>query len=248
MGENDGEVTQCYSTGVVSAVDVVGGLVGDNYGAVTQCYSTGTVRGDSDVGGLVGSGSKLTQCYSTGSVSGKDYVGGLVGSGSNLTQCYSTGAVNGTGDNVGGLVGHSDQGTAIACLWDTETSGQTKSAGGTRKTTAEMQTAKTFLDAGWDWVGETKNGTSEIWQMPQGSGYPILAIFHGYTPPQLKGLGTPDDPYLISNALELGAMVCYSLSAHYRLVPEQANTPGLHGWRTRCSVSAYSLCLRRSAA
>jgi uncharacterized protein with ParB-like and HNH nuclease domain len=32
------------------------------------------------------------------------------------------------------------------------------------------------------------------------------------------------------------------------LVPEQANTPGLHGWRTRCSVSAYSLCLRRSAA
>ena len=32
------------------------------------------------------------------------------------------------------------------------------------------------------------------------------------------------------------------------LAPKQANTPGLHGWRTRCPVSAYSLCLRRSAA
>ena len=60
------------------------------------------------------------------------------------------------------------------CFWDTQTSGQTTSWGGTGKTTAEMQTAKTFLDAGWDFVGETKNGTADIWFMPK-SDYPKLA-------------------------------------------------------------------------
>ena len=30
-------------------------------------------------------------------------------------------------------------------------------------TTAEMQTAKTFIDAGWDFVDETTNGTKNTW-------------------------------------------------------------------------------------
>jgi len=75
---------------------------------------------------------------------------------------------------VGGLVGHNLWGTITASFWDTQTSGQAKSAGGTGKTTAEMQKAKTFLDAGWDFVGETKNGTADIWWILEGKGYPRL--------------------------------------------------------------------------
>jgi hypothetical protein len=37
-----------------------------------------------------------------------------------------------------------------------------------------MQTAATFLDAGWDFVGETENGTENIWWILEGQDYPRL--------------------------------------------------------------------------
>jgi hypothetical protein len=36
------------------------------------------------------------------------------------------------------------------------------------KTTSEMQTASTFLEAGWDLVDETDNGTEDIWWILEG--------------------------------------------------------------------------------
>jgi hypothetical protein len=154
----------------------VGGLVGNNCGTVTDCYCTGTVSGKWYVGGLVGwNDGAVTECYSTGAVDGNGYVGGLVGSNDGpVTQCYSTGAVSGTGSFVGGLVGNGNKDRVITSFWDTQTSGQTKSAGGTGKSTAEMQTAKTFLDAGWDFVGETANGTEDIWWIVEGRDHPRL--------------------------------------------------------------------------
>jgi hypothetical protein len=59
-------------------------------------------------------------------------------------------------------------------FWDIQTSGQTTSAGGSGKTTAEMQTANTFLEAGWDFVAETANGTDDIWWILEGQDYPRL--------------------------------------------------------------------------
>jgi hypothetical protein len=91
-----------------------------------------------------------------------------------LTQCYSTGKVSGSGERIGGLVGFDYNQSANACFWDTQTSGQTTSAGGTGKTTAEMQTAKTFTDAGWDFVGETANGSEDLWWINEGKDYPRL--------------------------------------------------------------------------
>ena len=41
-------------------------------------------------------------------------------------------------------------------------------------TTTEMQTAATFLDAGWDFVDETENGTDDIWWIDEGQDYPRL--------------------------------------------------------------------------
>jgi len=178
---NGGTVIQCYSTGKVSGTGKVGGLVGHNWGGdVTQCYSTSAVSGNSSVGGLVGYNSAdVIYCYGTGSVSGNWGVGGLVGYNwyGNVSHCYSTGAV--TGWNVGGLVGSnrwlSGQDDPVTqCFWDTQTSGQAASAGGTGKTTAEMQMQSTFTDAGWDFVGETANGMDDIWWILEGKDYPRL--------------------------------------------------------------------------
>jgi hypothetical protein len=156
----------------------IAGLVGENHGKVTSCYSTGTVNGESRVGGLVGdnhaSYSGVTNCYSTVAVSGGSIVGGLIGANSgDVIHCYSTGFVGGYGDTLSGLVGIS-RGRVLGCFWDIQTSGQTISAGATGKTTAEMRTAKTFINAGWDFVGETTNGTEDVWWIDEGKDYPKL--------------------------------------------------------------------------
>ncbi len=173
VGENDyGTVSQCYSAGSVSGDRYVGGLVGYNdYGTVSQCYSAGSVSGSGwYVGGLVGRNSgTVSQCYSVGSVSGIGVVGGLVGGNDygTVSQCYSAGRVSGSGDYVGGLVGYNDyDGTVSSSYWDVEASGQSSSAGGVGKTTAEMKQQATY--EGWDFAN--------VWDIVEGQGYPYLRV------------------------------------------------------------------------
>ncbi len=194
VGSNGGSIATSYVTGSVSGTrQYTGGLVGRNYGDVTDCYSTGMVSGVECVGGLVGenSGWQVSHCYSTGAVSGKDDVGGLVGRNwGSIAASYSTGAVSGTGEAVGGLVGYAEGpwATTEACFWDIETSGQTTSVGGTGKATAEMQIASTFLDNGWDFIGETANGTADTWWILDGRDYPRLACeFWAFSPDPWNG-------------------------------------------------------------
>ncbi len=179
---------------IIGTGSSIGGLVGEVYrGTVSQCYSTGSVAGGSlFVGGLVGWNADLpylwcaniSQCYSTSTVSGKWYVGGLVGGNTGgITNCYSTGTVSGS-SYVGGLVGMNRQHGAITLsFWDIQTSGQTKSDGGTGLTTVEMQRANTFIDAAWDFVGETANGPNDVWKMWDRYDYPRLTCEPGPNTP-----------------------------------------------------------------
>jgi hypothetical protein len=175
-GYNEGHITKNYSTGMVHGDDGIGGLLGDNLGYVTECYSAGLVKGDESVGGLVGENyGSITTSYSTCMVSGWEKVGGLSGYSSysgQIIRCFSTGLVTGT-EYVGGLASGNDA-NITDCFWNMETSGQDTSVGGEGKTTAEMQTASTFLEAGWDFVGETENGTEDIWWILEGQDYPRL--------------------------------------------------------------------------
>jgi filamentous hemagglutinin family protein len=141
-----------YQSGVVSNVIVtvpvtgnsdVGGIAGDNAGAITQSFATGPVAGSgtsSAGGGAVGLNSgTLVDDYATGAVTVSSQGGGLVGSNSGtLTDDYSTGAVSG---GNGGLVGVVNGGSITNSYWDTQTSGDTSSAGGTGLTTAQLQSA-----------------------------------------------------------------------------------------------------------
>jgi hypothetical protein len=230
IGSSDesSEVVCCYSEGTVNARDSgAGGLIGENSGDVIDCHSSAEVGGGAWNGGLVGwnKAAIITRCYSTGAVSGaREYVGGLVGYNmpGYVSYCYSTGVVYSDIGYAGGLVGMesigwSSGGAVSHCFWDTQTSGQAQSDGGTGRSSAQIQDIRTYLDDGWDFVGEIRNGTCELWRMPDGGGRPVQTALSGYTPPRLRGLGTPLDPYLISDARELGAVVYYSRDAHYRL-------------------------------
>ena len=220
-GNHGGAISNCYSSASVNGTgDYVGGLVGRHFGPINNCYSNGYVGATGDyVGGLAGeNGGIITNCYSLCSVAGNEYVGGLTGyNWTAISNCYSAGLVSGN-KAVGGLVGHnngrSGGGTITNSVWDVNTSGWATSAGGTGKTTDEMQQISTFLDAGWDFLGETANGTCNFWQMPDSPDYPVLSTRNGYIPAEPPGRGTEADPYIITDANELGT-VWYRPSSRY---------------------------------
>jgi hypothetical protein len=189
VGWHEGDISSCYATGLVLAdADHAGGLVGLNGGTIRMSCAHGHVSGKNRIGGLVGFNLKediflnsdpvVIDSYAKGSVYGEDYVGGLVGSnqGGAVLRCYSTGRVTGATDGswLGGLVAINRDIPVENSFWDTVTCGLNTSSGGTGKTTTEMQTASTFLNAGWDFVDETANGTEDIWWILEGRDYPRL--------------------------------------------------------------------------
>jgi len=190
---NDGLVANSYAGGTIAAGSEVGGLVGSNCGSVLCCFSAGNVGAIKGVGGLVGHNKGLVaNSYSVAGVSGRVFVAGLVGDNDStgiVSNSYSAGPVSDTHldvnpptpEGMGGLVGR-NRGHVVNGFWDLAASGLSASDGGDGKTTAEMQTDATFLEAGWDFVCEAVNGAEDIWWMPEG-GYPRLVWEVAEVPP-----------------------------------------------------------------
>jgi hypothetical protein len=207
VGNNEGTISNSYSTGSVTGTGWVGGLVGVNLATVSNSYSTGRVTGYTDrTGGLVGwneeEDASVSNSYSTGSVTGDYSVGGLVGATSGtVSNSYSTGSVTGD-DLVGGLVGENtatvrnsystgsvtgdssvgglvgaNPGAVSNSFWDTETSGQATSDGGTGKTTAQMKNIATFSGVGWNIIEVASGETNPTY---------IWNIVNGVTYPFLS--------------------------------------------------------------
>jgi hypothetical protein len=177
---HSGTIRDSHSACTVSGQGIAGGLIGWNeYGTVTGSFASGDTTGDTSVGGLAGrNGGSVTNCYASGGVAGNDEVGGLIGRNfrnhdAMAMYCYARGAVIGT-HNVAGLIGRNDGRWTRHCFWDSETTGQAHNRGGTGLTTAEMWDVDTYLEAGWDFIGETENGVEDIWWMEDGAGYPRL--------------------------------------------------------------------------
>ncbi len=178
---SEGTVTKSCSAGNVTGANNVGGLVGWNReGTMSNSYATGRVTGSDNVGGLVGKNSDTeSNSYATGRVTGNDNVGGLVGRNDatgTVSNSYSTGSVTGN-LHFGGLAGR-NYGTVSNSFWDTETSGQGSSAGGTPRTTEQMKDISTFSGAGWDVIAvddATDRNTEYVWNIVDDETYPFLS-------------------------------------------------------------------------
>jgi hypothetical protein len=213
-----------------------GFLAGRNSGFINQCYCSGFIKGSDSVGGLVGingvTGSgrgTLINCYSTSTVSGDQKVGGLVGWNYNgdVLNSYSIGEVNyvenpqgstwESNTRIGGLVGY-NMAKVNNCFWDIETSKQSSGLSGLGLTTSQMKDINLYLNAGWDFLGESENGLHEVWRMTEGSNYPVLSLNHGYTRSDLIGTGSKTNPYQISTPTDLGSVIYYESGASYKLI------------------------------
>ena len=186
-------ISSSYATGAVSGNGYVGGLVGENMGggggtgymgvggdgasaSVTNSYATGNVAGYASVGGLVGGNiggagdwsyltsapgnggsATISNSYSVGSAGGSRLVGGLVGE----TRTGSTMLI-GSAQGAGGLSNISNS------YWNTNTSGQIVSNGGTGLITAQMESQASFTPT-WDF--------SNTWVMYEGHTSPLLRSF-----------------------------------------------------------------------
>ena len=178
VGVNDGTVSTSYSSGSLTGRDGIGGLVGKNEGTMSNSYAIGTVNGNDFVGNLVGvNGGTVSNSYTSGTVNGNDFVGGLVGRNEGtVSKCYSTGSVTGD-EQIGGLVGQNLYGVVSSSFWDTQTSGQATSDGGTGKTTEEMMGIATFTGAGWNITAVDPGETNPTytWNIVDTVSYPFLS-------------------------------------------------------------------------
>lgn len=194
----------------------VGGLCGlNNNGSISDSYVMGAVMG------------------SPGSAyqSGTDYVGGLCGYNyqGSIFNCLSTGKVSGR-DYLGGLCGYNNDAIFSNCVWDVNTTEMNAGYNldpdfpGTitnviGKTTAEMQSLGTFVEAGWDFVGEDGNGTEDVWKMRASAYYPILAW--------QEDLGIAGD-VLFDNFVDWADVAV--------LAGQWGSSEGAAGWKPMCDV------------
>jgi len=122
-GRNEGAINGVSINGnITGSSDNIGGLVGwNNNGTITNCATSGSVSGVKEVGGLVGfhgySNGTISGCNAAMSVTGLENVGGLVGYNQDglIEKSYTTGQVNGI-TNTGGLVGNSRWGGALISM------------------------------------------------------------------------------------------------------------------------------------
>ena len=168
-----GTITLSSAFGNVSGVADIGGLVGYQSGTVSRSFALGSVSGGYYIGGLIGYvyNGTVANSFAMGSANATvNVAGGLVGvlNGGSVTNSYSTGVVTAP-TNAGGLIGTLGGGATVSSsYWNTQTSGRATSAGGTGRTTAQMQDAANYATnfAGWDFT--------TIWLPPTTGTYPTL--------------------------------------------------------------------------
>ncbi|MDD3049907.1 MAG: T9SS type A sorting domain-containing protein [Candidatus Cloacimonetes bacterium] len=184
-------IENCLFSGNLTGTEQTGGLVGwVGFSEIRESCSFGSVDGLLSIGGLTGVliSSTLSDCFSFCSVTGNEKVGGIAHyvNGSIIDNCYFSGDI--ICDNaVGGLF--AEEGDSLSIItnsfWNIESSGQAYSAGGTGKTTAEMQNVATYtdltstgLDSPWDFIDNPfdDNETEDIWGIDPNinDGYPYL--------------------------------------------------------------------------
>ncbi len=238
-----GVVSGCYVTNsAISGYDNIGGLCGHNYNSdIVKSYAFNVdVSGHDSIGGLCGysrNNSNIENCYAVGAVTGNTYAGGLCGynhSYSDIVNSYSASIVNGN-DTVGGLTGNSYYNVTVTNCFYYNYGGRNNGYG-TALNIDQLQDATYF--AGFDFVGNTDDGTNDIWDITAGH-FPKLSyqaddganaglIIASTT---LTGNGTEADPFLISDyddLMEFRANAglrngCYKLTADIDMLGLEIN-------------------------
>lgn len=220
-GYNSGTIMNCSYSGSVSGDSYSGGICGSNSGTLINSYNTASVSGTYVLGGICGDNSRtIINCYNTGSVNGSSHaVGGVIGySGSNsgrTTNCFNTGSINGSYD-VGGVCGSIGNGSIASCYYLSGCA-SSESENGAEKSAEEFLTLADTLNKISSQFNEAysriiaygwANGDKSPY-LVYGSDPDDIVLSHNgnwtdaASPNFGGGLGTVQNPYMITNAYEL---------------------------------------------
>jgi hypothetical protein len=182
FGFSSGKIYNLFvsSSEIKGGEKYVGGIAGYNHGKIINSHFEGSVFGVTRTGGITGySGrdSLIVNSSFSGRVTGGDYIGGIAGlfygdsgRGSFIENCFSEGSIYGNW-SVGGLVGRDYDLTSkiIGSFWDMDSSEVSTSKGGIGKSSLEMKSYSTYVNAEWS---ISKDSASSIWFIE--SSYPRL--------------------------------------------------------------------------
>ena len=179
-GINYSVIQRSHSGGSLISDDVyAGGLVGQNRGEIVQCFSTVNVQTTSHGGGLAGINweGTISDSYAIGEVISSGSAGGFVNhNNANIIRSYSTGEAS--GPNVGGFVYLNGQSAVTGnSYWDMESSKMTESASGEGRTTSQMLKKSTFNQWDFENIWSIIEDVSYPWLQWQGGPGP-----HNYPP------------------------------------------------------------------
>jgi len=205
---SNASLTRSWNSGTVNGRWYVGGIVGycdADYPRISLSFNIGAIStSSSQVGGLIGvSDCMVSDSFSRASISSTSpsRMGGAFGEGLNSVIGTESTRVYSASSSYGFFGYNSGSFDCSASFWDTtlkSTSPASCGVGLVGKSTSEMKTQSTFTDAGWDFVGESSNGTNDYWGIDPliNAGYPyligvgVLAITSDTTAPSTPG--TPD--------------------------------------------------------
>ncbi len=182
VGKNNNASTISYSYSTLGTISsgLNAGFVGVNStgSSITSCYTSGAGIYPSDGAGFVvtnENNSSIDNCYNTKVTNGENVAGFALSntSGSTITNCYTAGSVEGYGD-ISSFVEYTSSTLISNCFWNGDLTWTNDDSPATELTTAEMQTLSTYINAGWDFIGEEANGTDDVWKFIPGN-YPLLA-------------------------------------------------------------------------
>ena len=117
-GKNQGEISNSYNSGIVSAEADGGGIAAyQTEGQITKCYNEGKIAANSNSGGIIGkNGSTVSYSYNSGKVHGSGVSGGIAGKNEGtIKYVYGSGAVTGE-TSSGSLIGR-NSGTLNTAFW-----------------------------------------------------------------------------------------------------------------------------------
>jgi len=202
----------------------IGGITGCLYtGSIERSFAVGTIDNRNQTPAVVDSSgivstvenASITDSYSLVASASDTNVGGISNWAKNTTFTRSYAATSLTAPNAatrGGIIatwwipdGQVGQpNTVTASFWDTQVSGTTTTSEnlGTGKTSTEIKTLATFVDAGWDMVNAFDS--SKVWGLcaEVNNGYPFLQAQTptGSTCTQGTPSGTPGNTPTNNNA------------------------------------------------
>ena len=201
-----------------------GVLAGTSLGAIVTSSADGEVSATGYAGVLAGAnrGGRIQASHAAGEAAAHGYVGGLVGlnsGGGAVEASYSTARVlqRGAPDNrataqigndgaghTGGLIGKTlDNATATDSYWDTQTSTQATSDGGTAKTTTELAspTGYSGIYENWNLDFDLDNTDDDPWGFGTASDLPTLK--HATVPAVPLTVAFPIGTYTVTEGAKI---------------------------------------------